>query len=337
MDHTMIDIPSSLRSRIRTPNKQTTLEVRPSYTEGTFNSLAVDCPCVFTLNGKTGMTLVGWDGIGYQGGLSWLGNDGKWSEPELILPRNPDSAHRKYNAALTGLLRDNNLAGKGELCQVDSWYYGTYHAYPNAGYEEGSAVIGIVRSRDLRIWEEYGELLRPEDGDGWERGGLYKSWLLQGDGKYWLFYNAKNTETGSWVEQTGAAVSDDLLHWTRIPGPLLVNGPKGSFDDRFASDPCVLRIDDLWVMFYFGLCSDGHARELFAVSDDLVNWTKGDEVLINIGPKDSIDSTHAHKPAVIYRGGHLEHYYCAVSALPVPLQVGNQTVTELRGIAVARS
>lgn len=334
----MTAIPDSLRELVRTPLKQPTLALAPSHTAGSFTSLAVDCPFVFTLNGRTGMTFVGWDGIGYQGGLSWLGEDGVWSDPELVFPRDPESAHRKYNAALTGLLRDEELLGSGELLSIDGWYYGTYHAYPEAGYEEGSAVIGIVRSRDLHTWEEYGDLLRPEDGAPWERGGLYKSWLLRADGRYWLFYNAKDLPTGSWVEQTGAAVSDDLLHWERVAGPLLGNGPEGAMDDRFASDPCVLRAPDgTWVMFYFGLCSDGHARDSYAVSDDLLHWTKSDEVLVDIGASGAIDAIHAHKPSVIARDGVLEHYYCAVSRMEVPVQVGDRSITELRGIAVARS
>jgi len=333
----MTAITDELREAVRTPHKEPQLVLAPSHRGGTFTSLAVDCPFVFTLGGRTGMTIVGWDGIGYQGGLSWLGDDGRWSEPELVLPRIPESPHRKFNSALTGLLRDEELQGAGELLCVDGWYYGTYHAYPDAGYEEGSAVIGIVRSRDLYTWEEHGELLRPEDGADWERGGLYKSWLMRADGRFWLFYNAKDLPVGSWQEQTGAAVSDDLLHWERVPGPLLPNGPEGAMDDRFASDPCVLRLGEQWVMFYFGLCSDGHARDSFAVSDDLVNWVKGDEVLVDIGPAGSIDATHAHKPAVITRDGRLEHYYCAVSPLPGPVTIGDRVVRELRGIAVAHS
>ncbi len=36
-------------------------------------------------------------------------------------------------------------------------------------------------------------------------------------------------------------------------------------------------------------------------------------VLIDVGPKDSIDSRYAHRPAVIALQGALYHFYCAVS------------------------
>jgi len=331
-------ISEEIRAAVRTPIKGDALMLGPSFNPGDFDSHAVDCPFVFSVGGKVGMTIVGWDGVGYQTGLSWLGEDDVWSRPQLVFPRDAGSKHRRYNAALTSILRDNELRGSGELVSVDGWYYGTYHAYPNPGYEEGSGVIGIVRSRDLLTWEEYGDLLDPAEGAAWERGGLYKSWLMRADGRFWLFYNAKNQPTGDWREQTGAAVSADLRDWRRVTDqPLLINGAEGAIDDRFASDPCVLRHGDVWIMFYFGLSSDGRARDAYAVSTDLLAWQKGDEVLVDVGPSGAIDSQYSHKPAVIFRNGKLEHYYCAVSPLPTPVELAGYSQPELRGIAVARS
>lgn len=312
--------------------------VAPTWREGDWNSLGVDCPFVFRRDGRLGMTVVGWDGVGYQTGLAWHDGD-RWGDPRLVLGRDPGSAHRRHNAALTSILRDADLLGSGELLAVDGWYYATYHAYPDAGYEAGPGVIGVVRSRDLETWEEHGELLRPEDGAPWERGGLYKSWLVHADGRFWLFYNAKDATTGRWLEQTGAAVSDDLARWTRVSDtPLLPAGPDGARDSRFASDPCVLRAPDgTWVMFYFGLGSGGHACELAATSRDLLTWTKHDGVLVDAGPAGAVDDWHAHKPAVVRTGDRLEHYYCAVQRLAEPVSIGGYVQRERRGVALAWS
>lgn len=333
---------ASLAARIRhsidTPEKEPDLVLRPSHRDGDFHAMAVDCPFAFHREGRLGMTFVGWDGVGYQSGLSWYSEREGWSEPELIFPRDPGSVHRKYNSALTSIMRDNALRGSGELQQEDGWYYGTYHAYPRPGYEEGSGVIGVVRSRDLLSWEERGELLLPGDGAAWERGGLYKSWLMKAEGQYWLFYNAKNRSDGGWVEQTGAATSSDLVHWERLSDqPLVRNGGPGSLDERFASDPCVLHYEGVWIMFYFGLSADGVARDTYAVSSDLRTWHRTEEVLVDVGPPGSIDSEYAHKPAVIRHGQRLEHYYCGVSRLAKPVRIGERAQGELRGIAVARS
>lgn len=335
----MIDeVPEDVRRAVRTPEKAAELVLAPSHRAGDFHSHAVDCPFVFSVDGRVGMTVVGWDGVGYQTGLSWLGEDDRWSAPRLVFARDPKSPHRRHNSALTSILRDDALDGPGELVRVDGWFLATFHAYPDPGYEAGPGVVGFARSRDLESWEEIGDLLEPAPGPAWDAGGLYKSWLMRDGDGFRVFYNAKDLPTGAWREQTGAATSDDLTGWRRVADhPLLENGPAGSIDERFASDPCVLRLGDVWVMFYFGLSADGVARELFAVSDDLLHWRKGDEVLVDVGSAGSPDSRYAHKPAVITRGGRLEHYYCGVHPLDEPVDIGGYRQTELRGIAVARS
>jgi hypothetical protein len=323
--------------RIATPLRENRLIIGPSFVEGAFDSHAVDCPFVFSHHGRQGMTYVGWDGIGYQTALTWKAGDGDWARGEVVLARDPADPLLRYNAALTSIVRDNELWSAGELRTFDGWYYGTFHAYPSAGYEAGPASIGFLRSRDLRSWEQVGGVLRPDDGGAWERGGLYKSWLLEHNGLFHLFYNAKNRDTWPWVEQTGLAVSSDLVSWTRhVANPVLTAGGPGDFDEQFASDPCVLRDGDYWVMFYFGLAADGHAREGYATSKDLVHWEKSSEILLDVGPAGSIDSLHTHKPAVVSWNGRLEHYYCAV-ARSEPVDVGGLLLNEMRGITRAVS
>lgn len=323
--------------RIDTPFKRAELVVAPSHREGRFDSLLVDGPFVFSVDGRRGMTHLGWDGIGYQTGLRWQTDDGGWSEPTLVFGRDPGDPVRRHNAALTSIVRDNDLTSGGELKTFDGWYLGTYHAYPSAGYEAGPGVVGVCRSRDLVRWETFGELLRPETGAGWERGGLDKSWLLEDAGTFYLFYNAKDRGDWPWSEQTGLATTTDFSSWRRSESnPVLPVGPPGDFDARFASDPCVLRHGRAWVMFYFGLSADGHARDGYATSADLVHWRKGGRILLDVGADGAVDSRHAHKPAVISWDGVLHHYYCAVAPAPV-VRVGEHSCSERRGIALATS
>jgi predicted GH43/DUF377 family glycosyl hydrolase len=319
-----------------TPVRDEKLLIRPSLIPGRFDSHAVDIPFVFTLDGRQGMTYVGWDGIGYQTALAW-NDSGGWREEGLVFPRDPGHALRRYNAALTSIVRDNDLWSAGGLRRFDAWYHGTYHAYPAAGYETGPGSVGFVRSRDLLTWEDIGDTLSPRNGAAWEQGGLYKSWLLEHDGTFYVFYNAKDRGEWPWTEQTGVATSRDLTNWRRHENnPVLTAGAPGEFDERFASDPCVLRDGSFWVMFYFGLAGDGHAREGYATSRDLITWVKSKEILLDVGPPGSVDSLYAHKPAVITRGGVLEHYYCAV-ARTEPIDISGYTQTETRGITRAVS
>jgi len=90
----------------------------------------------------------------------------------------------------------------------------------------------------------------------------------------------------------------------------------------------------MWVMFYFGLCSDGHARDGAAFSTDLREWRKSGEVLIDVGSDGSLDSRYAHKPGIISCDGRLYHFYCAVSPV-ISRQAGDIIRDEVRGIAMA--
>lgn len=144
-------------------------------------------------------------------------------------------------------------------------------------------------------------------------GRLYKPCLVEHAGAYYLFYNAKNRGK-RWREQTGVATSTGLKTWRRYEGnPIIRGGGPGSWDERFASDPCVKRDGRKWLMFYFGLDAKGKARDLFAMGDRPFRMTKTDRILIDVGPPGSVDSVYAHKPSVIWHRGALPHYYCAVS------------------------
>ena len=117
--------------------------------------------------------------------------------------------------------------------------------------------------------------------------------------------------------------------------PVVKVGPKGSFDDRFCSDPCVLRMGDVWgdvLLHAFdrrprqrrashsrGICSTGRSPA---------------KVLIDVGPADSIDSRYAHKPGIISNGTRLHHFYCAVAPID-ERPVGEFSAREMRGITSA--
>jgi predicted GH43/DUF377 family glycosyl hydrolase len=315
-------------SRFETKYKYGQLILGPSNDPHAFDGKSVDFPFVFRHNQSFYMTYVAFDGTGYQTGLASSTDLVHWQREGCILHRDPSNEITRYNVALNWIVRENGLVSDGKLKRVQGQFIGAYHAYPNAGYEDGPAVIGLCRSPDLRHWTLDAPCLRPQDGADWERGGLYKPCLVEESGTYYLFYNAKTAEK-RWHEQTGVAISQDLKTWQRHVGnPIIRNGGSGSWDERFASDPCVVKHEKGWALFYFGLDSKGVARDLLATGEDLLRFSKVPEILIDVGPPGSVDSTYAHKPSVIFHAGALYHFYCAVSgAWP----------NEVRGISVARS
>jgi hypothetical protein len=339
----------------RTPYKYPELVLKATGTKGAFDERSVDDPIVFRASGRFHMLYIGYDGTGYQTGLASSDDLLHWKREALVGPRDPAFAYTKYNLAISSILRDKDLHGTGEALKIDGEYLAAWNAYPSAGYEEGAAVIGLARSRDLLHWTLTEPILRPEDGAPWEHGGLYRPDLLLDRGTYYLYYNAKTdplpkSDGGGWHEQSGVATSIDLKHWARSPlNPILRNGVRGSAtypetnplhdrtppipdsrDSRFASNPYVVKNRSQYAMFYFGFGYQrpGRACEMLALGDDPLHFTKVPEILIDTGAPGSVDETFAHKPSVIYHQGTLYHFYCAVAG---------KYPDEVRGIAVARS
>lgn len=159
---------AALLARVQTPHKSGQLLLAPTFRAGNFDSHAVDVPFVF--RGENGflMTYVGFDGIGYQTGLASSSDLRNWKREGLILGRGATGSSTEFNAALSWIVRDNDLFGTGKLKTFDGDYLGTYHAYPKAGYENGPASIGICRSRDLRSWRVEEPILFAGDGTAWK-------------------------------------------------------------------------------------------------------------------------------------------------------------------------
>lgn len=267
----------STKSPYATPYKYGKLVLAASPGKDAFDCRSVDCPFVFQNDGVFYMTYIGWDGTGYQTGLASSSDLLQWRKLGLILRRDPNSPITRFNVAMNWILRESTLRSPGRLRKVRGRFLGVYHAYPNPGYESGPAVIGLCRSDDLRRWEVEPPCLNPAEGAEWERGGLYKPCLVEQGGTYYLFYNAKNEGERGWREQTGVAVSTDLKSWKRYEGnPILPNGGARSWDEIFASDPCVLIDGSRWVMFYYGLDEKGKARDLLATGMSPFRFYEGE-------------------------------------------------------------
>ena len=159
-----------------------------------------------------------------------------------------------------------------------------------------------------------------ENGQEWERGGLYKSYILSIEDKYYMFYNAK-TQAERWIEQTGLAVSNDLFHWKRSDGDPILKVTDGRQDSKFVSDPYIVKDQGKYLNYYF-VYDYEHAREGLALSDDLIHCEKWKESIIQNGAAGSIDA-HAHKASILWYGGIFYHFYTAVT------EAGETSVTNI--------
>ncbi len=322
-----------------TPYKLGRAVLTGSGRKGSFDEKAVDCPMVFSHRGRFMMLYIGFDGIGYQTALAESHDLVHWTHKGVILARGSERGWDSVGMAGTTLLMDKDLYGGNRLLKWQDKYWLMYHAYPGEGYESGSAQVGLAWTQDEELldWHFMDEpVFSWKDGAAWESGGLYKTDLLRHDGKFYMFYNAKNKVTGGWKEQIGMAISDDLIHWVRPFDHPVVPVTEGAWDSSFVADPQVFydSKENQWVMFYYGL-GNLSACDGIAVSRDLYHWTKFPAPVLTTGRRGQIDSNYAHKPGVIWHDGVLYHFYCACR----PHMEGDITDNrgEMRCISAARS
>ena len=147
--------------------------------------------------------------------------------------------------------------GSAELGKFDGKYWMSYFGGAKQGYEPDPLSIGMAWTttpNEPLEWHRLKEnpVLRPGQADArpFERATLYKSQILWDKSEslgypFVMYFNGK--QQGRGIERIGMAVSEDLVHWTRYgAGPVIDNG------SGISGDPQIVRIGDLWVMFYFG-------------------------------------------------------------------------------------
>jgi len=301
----------------------------------TDDSKKMDSPSVFRKGKMWYMVYILFDGTGYETWLAKSKNLLDWEKTGRLMPFS-DSTNWDWiqKAGYTGL-QDYKWEGKYELNKFRNKYWMSYIGGGTKGYEAGRLSTGIAYTHHnpakAHEWQRLKEpVLMSVDKDvrWWENNTIYKSSIIWDKSKtigypFVMYYNAKgdSIDPNPGVERIGMAVSNDMVHWQRYLKNPVLEHPEGITGDAF-----IQKIDNLWIMFYFGAfwTKKEGAFNRFACSTDLVNWTDwtGDHL---IQPSENYDRKFAHKSFVIKWEGVVYHFYCAV----------NQK--DQRGIAVATS
>jgi predicted GH43/DUF377 family glycosyl hydrolase len=182
------------------------------------------------------------------------------------------------------------------------------------GYETDPLAIGIAWTIDPSKpieWNRFDEPVLSRDQPDvreFEAMTQYKSNIIYDKDEslgypFVMFYNGKKRHG---YERIGMAVSRDMRLWHRYGTEPVIDNGKG-----ISGDPQITRMDDVWVMFYFGCGWRPKAFDTFACSYDLVHWTKWNGPNL-VEPSESWDDTYAHKPWIIKHDGIVYHFYCAV-------------------------
>lgn len=302
------EVMESIYEEIKTPFKYGIVLQHPD------TNKMVDSPTVFREQGCWYMTYIVFDGHGYE---TWLAKSDdllQWETKGRILSFTEGTWDASQKAGYVSLV-DINWGGTYEVERFQDQYWMTYLGGNVDGYEAGRLKVGLARSPALTEPAEWSTskdpILSPADqGARWfEDKTIYKSLVIRDRAMHTghpfvMYYNAKG-DTADY-ESIGMAVSDDMIAWERYGEEPIITQHKG-----ICGDAQITKIDDLYVLFYFGAFWKPGAFERFACSYDLIHWTdwEGEDL---IAPSEPYDKTYAHKPWVIKWEGVVYHFYNAV-------------------------
>jgi len=325
------EVMKEIHEEIKTPYKYGLVKVPPS------NDLKMDCPSVFRNGDKWYMVYLIFGGRGYE---TWLAKSDdllNWEDMGRIMSFSDTDDWDVNQKAGYIALQDYEWGGSYELEKYDGKYWMSYFGGDSRGYEAGLLSIGMAYTEkdptEVHEWERLEEpvlMSTDEDANWWDNSTMYKNSVIWDKDKslgypFLMYYNARgdSINPAKGAERIGLAVSHDMRNWERFQEDPMINHHKGISGDAY-----IQKIDDLYVMFYFGAFWPDRpgisAYNRFAVSNDLVNWVdwEGDDL---ISPSEDYDNMFAHKSFVVKHEGVVYHYYCAVNK------------NEQRGIAVATS
>jgi len=287
--------------------------------EGQENLKGIDVPTIFQLPGDDTwyMSFIAFNGLGYQSFVTESDDLIHWSNMRLAMSFGVEGEF-DYGGCVIGayLYEDYNIKARRTLKRRQGKFWTLYGCYAKqGGYEIDPGYEGVASSTDGLTWKRAVDqyilsIHEPEVGE-WEKDCIYQPWLVEHEGRFYNFYNAKKMP--EWIEQMGLATSDNLTDWNRHSENPVIPVTPGGYDEKFVADGKVFWDTDHWVMFYFGV-GKGHAHIMAAYSTDLIHWTTDPEPLYKAGDHPGgLDKKHAHKISLVWNPMNETFYlyYCA--------------------------
>lgn len=165
-----------------------------------------------------------------------------------------------------------------------------------------------------------------------KEGDTYRMWLSGGTGK------GRNPAVNIYE-----ASSTDGITWDIKTTPLVKPGPDGSWDDERIETPAVIKIKDVYHMYYCGCTKKGDEgnRGIYnighAISTDGIHWKKDKNNPIISHTSDPLHWGFytAGEPGIIHIEGTFYLYYCTVKSRPG--YEGKPGIEAMQGICLATS
>lgn len=191
---------------------------------------------------------------------------------------------------------DSSDALNPSVVRRGSLYYNCYSGFDGKTWHTGLAV-----SPDGLKWEKRGKVLSPGPA-AWEGDYIAANGSLFDSGRDFLYWYQTGPRESPRI---GLARSADAAHWQKHPAPVVEPGPWGSWDERGAGDPYVIRREGMFYLFYLGQDRARRQRLGIARSADGVTWTKlRSSPVMELGPAGAFDEEGLGEPAVWASGGY---------------------------------
>jgi predicted GH43/DUF377 family glycosyl hydrolase len=129
--------------------------------------------------------------------------------------------------------------------------------------------------------------------------------MLHNKGTFYMFYNFGMASSGPAPYMTGLAISQDGIDF-KIEKDVVFGPEVNKWDGNMMEVHSIIRANSTWRMYYCGL--DDHWRIGYAESEDLKNWKRNPNPILDIGDK-YWENIHVADPYVIFFKGKYFMYY----------------------------
>jgi len=204
---------------------------------------------------------------------------------------------------------------------------GVYHLFHIAGVPNVSCCLpgneiwfGHATTADFQTWQTHEPCfyLNP---DGWDNGHVFAPFVIEAQGRYWMFYTGVNLEN---TQRIGLATSDDLFHWRRVGQRPVIRPEEYGWafcptaKGATCRDPHVIKRGDEFWLYYTAVSNAGRACIARATSTNLLDWQDQGPAYLekDLTHPESCNVQEWRNQYLLFFGGHIASWSYVISEDP---------------------